>query len=223
MGNDTSVYAFLEAGESEENFANCDFALRAGRHIQNHPQELRIFDYIVQFKDELSHYYQKLYGIRLRQGEFHDQIYFYLELDTEDRGRFTGNRTEKLSARHTLFGLLLLKIQRIDKRFGKDEISVSEFKEQIKKDGKNYRDEIYFLFARVSNKSATETDDGNIDTWVDNSLKKFEELGWIYFLEDNKEQFEIQPSFNRLLQLYLNEIKNFEQLLGTTQTDLIPQ
>lgn len=213
MEDTASKFEFLALQESEENFANCDIALRSGRHIQNHHHEVRLYDYVATFYEELSNFYLKLYGLELRCGEFHDDKYYFLDFTGESKGKYAGNRSDRLSARHTLFGLLLLKIHRLENYFGRKDIEISKLKERLKNENNTYRDDIYRLFARVSNRSnATEADEVNIDTWIDNSLSKFEELGWIYFDDDNRDLFTILPSFNRLFELYLTEIKEFDKL-----------
>jgi len=218
MGDDVSKFEFLDSDDSEENFANCDFALRAGRHIQNHHHEHRLYNYISTYFIELVYLYRKLYGVTLKRDEFHDQAYFFIDFDADNKGKFTGARSDKLSTRHTLFGLLLLKIYRVDNYFGRSDVNVQKLKEQLKNDNNNYRDDIYRLFAKVANRNnASETDEGNIDTWIENGLKKFDELGWIHFDDDNVDLFTILPSFNRLFKLYINEIKDFDKLVGTEE------
>jgi chromosome condensin MukBEF MukE localization factor len=216
MGYEASKFEFLDSDDSEENFANCDFALKSGKHIQNHHHEYRLYEYISNNFEELVHLYRKLYGVVLKRDEFHDQTYFYIDFDSDSRGKFTGTKSDKLSSRHTLFGLLLLKIYRVDNYFGRSEISVLKLKEQLKNDNNNYRDDIYRLFAKVANRNnASETDEGNIHTWIENSLKRFDELGWIYFDNDDNDLFTVLPSFNRLFKIYVNEIRDFEKLTGT--------
>ena len=219
MADEVSKFEFLDNEDSEENFANCDFALRNGKHIQNHYHEHRVYDYLSTYFSELVYLYRKLYGVLLKREEFHDQPYFFIDFDEDNKGRFTGNRSDKLSSRHTLFGLLLLKIYRVDNYFGRNEISVLKLKEQLKNDSNNYRDDIYRLFAKVANRNnASETDEGNIDTWIEKGLRKFDELGWIYFDPDNTDQFTILPSFNRLFKIYINEIKEFDKLIRSEET-----
>lgn len=214
MGDHVSTFDFLTTEESQEHFANCDFALKSGRHIQNHHHELKLFDYIKVYESELSYYYLKLFGVPLKHGEYHDQLYYYLDLEGDNKGKFTGSRNDRLSSRHILFGLLLLKIHRLDNYFGRDELSLKQLKDKLKNESSNYREDIYRLFARVANKSgASETDDSNIDIWIENSLSKFAELGWIYFDPNDEDQFTVLPSFNRLFALYFNEIKNLDQII----------
>jgi chromosome condensin MukBEF MukE localization factor len=218
MGDEVSKFEFLNSDDSEEKFANCDFALRGGRHIQNHYHEYKLYDYISSNFDELVYFYRKLYGVALRRDEFHEQPYFFIDFDADNKGKFTALRSDKLSTRHTLFGLLLLKIHRVDNYFGRNDISIEKLKAQLKNGNNNYRDDIYRLFAKVANRNnASETDEGNIDTWIENGLKKFDELGWIHFDDNNTDLFTILPSFNRLFKMYIDEIREFDKLVGTEE------
>lgn len=216
MGDTLSKFEFLDFPESEENFANCDIALRNGRHIQNHYHEAGMYDYIATYFEELGYLYLKLFGLQLRYGEYHDERYYFLDFTGDSKGKYGGTRSDRLSARHTLFGLLLLKIHRLENQFGKDDIDLAKLKDRLKNENNTYRDDIYRLFAKVSTKGgATEPDESNIDTWIDNSLAKFGELGWVYFdQDDNRGRFTILPSFNRLFDIYLQEIKEFDKVFN---------
>jgi hypothetical protein len=215
MEHTVSKFEFLDLDDSEENFANCDIALRSGRHIQNHHHEVRLYDYISTYFRELGYYYFKLMGLELKFGEFQDNRYFYLDFTGDSKGKYGGNRSDKLSPKYTLFGLLLLKIHRLENHFGKGEINVAKLQERLKNETNAYREDIYRLFGRVSGKNtATEFDETSIDTWIDNSLSKFSELGWIYYETETEGNFSILPSFNRLFELYFREIKDFDQIFS---------
>jgi hypothetical protein len=219
MGDQPSKFEFLDSSDSEESFANCDIALRGGRHIQNHHHEIRLYDYISNNYDELVYFYLKLFGLHLKFSVHHDNKYYFLDFAADSKGKYGGTRSAPLSARHTLFGLLLLKIHRLENYFGKNDIDIGKLKERLKNENNTYRDDIYRLFARVSGKGgATEPDETNIDTWIDNSLAKFEELGWIYF-ESTTDHFTILTSFNRLFELYLTEIKEFDKILDDSKKE----
>lgn len=222
MENESGKFEFLDTEESREHFANCDFALRSGRHIQNHHHEYALFEYIEENIEHLEYYYSTLYGVALRHGEFQDNLYYFIDFDGESKGKLSGLRSEKLSSRHTLFALLLLKVYRLDNYFGSNTFAIQALKESLKNDSNAYREDIYRLFAKVSNKNnASEPDESNIDQWVDNSLAKFSDLGWIYFEPEN--QFTILPSFNRMFELYRNEILGIEAIMEDTKNNSVAE
>lgn len=210
MENANKKYSFLETDEAEGLFADLDFALKAGQHVQNFPHQTDLFNFIEKFEDELRMYYKNLFKVSLITKGTDYSRYFYLELDEESRG-IVKTRSKKLSPEHTLMGILLLKIHRIDKYFIND-IYVPDLI-QLVKSNEEYKSYIYNLFAKRREKEATEIDENTIDDWVRNSLKEFERLGWIHYDLRNKELFEIMPSIERLFTMYSYEIHHIDRLI----------
>jgi len=210
MENANKKYSFLETEEAEALFADLDFALKSGQHVQNFPHQTDLFNFIEKYEDELRMYYKSLFKVSLITKGTDYTRYFYLELDDESRG-IVKTRSKKLSPEHTLMGILLLKIHRIDKYFIND-IYVPDLI-QLVKSNEEYKNYIYNLFAKRREKEATEIDENTIDDWVRNSLREFERLGWIHFDLRNKELFEIMPSIERLFTMYSYEIHHIDRLI----------
>lgn len=210
MENANKKYSFLESDEAESLFADIDFALKSGQHVQNFPHQTDLFNFLEKFEDELRAYYKNLFKVALIGKGTDYTRYFYLELDDESRG-IVKSRSKKLSPEHTLMGVLLLKIHRIDKYFVND-IYVPDFI-QLLKSNEEYKRFIYDLFAKRREKEATEIDENTIDDWVRNSLREFERLGWVHFDLRNKELFEIMPSIERLFTMYSYEIHHIDRLI----------
>ncbi len=210
MENANKKYSFLESDEAESLFADIDFALKSGQHVQNFPHQTDLFNFLEKFEDELRAYYKNLFKVALIGKGTDYTRYFYLELDDESRG-IVKTRSKKLSPEHTLMGVLLLKIHRIDKYFVND-IYVPDFI-QLLKSNEEYKRFIYDLFAKRREKEATEIDENTIDDWVRNSLREFERLGWVHFDLRNKELFEIMPSIERLFTMYSYEIHHIDRLI----------
>lgn len=116
MENANKKYSFLETDEAESLFADIDFALKSGQHVQNFPHQTDLFNFLEKYEDELRAYYKNLFKVALIGKGTDYTRYFYLELDDESRG-IVKTRSKKLSPEHTLMGVLLLKIHRIDKYF----------------------------------------------------------------------------------------------------------
>lgn len=210
MENADKKYGFLETEEAETLFADVDFALKSGQHVQNYPHEADLFNFVEKYEDELRSYYRNLFKVGL-VGKGSDYTrYFYLDLDDESRG-IVKTRAKKLSPEYTLLGILLLKIHRIDKYFIND-IYVPDFIQLIK-NNEEYKQFIYNLFAKRREKEATEIDEATIDEWIRNSLREFERLGWVHFDHRNKELFEIMPSIDRLFTMYSYEIHHIDRLI----------
>lgn len=210
MENANKKYSFLESDEAESLFADIDFALKSGQHVQNFPHQTDLFNFLEKYEEELRMYYKNLFKVALIGKGTDYTRYFYLELDDESRG-IVKTRSKKLSPEHTLMGVLLLKIHRIDKYFVND-IYVPDFI-QLLKSNEEYKRFIYDLFAKRREKEATEIDENTIDDWVRNSLREFERLGWVHFDLRNKELFEIMPSIERLFTMYSYEIHHIDRLI----------
>lgn len=213
MENANKKYSFLETDEAESLFADIDFVLKSGQHVQNFPHQTDLFNFLEKYEDELRMYYKNLFKVSLIGKGSDYTRYFYLELDDESRG-IVKSRSKKLSPEHTLMGILLLKIHRIDKYFVND-IYVPDFI-QLLKSNEEHKRFIYDLFAKRREKEATEIDENTIDDWVRNSLREFERLGWIHFDLRNKELFEIMPSIERLFTMYSYEIHHIDRLIDET-------
>lgn len=210
MENANKKYSFLETDEAENLFADLDFALKSGQHVQNFPHQTDLFNFVEKYEDELRSYYKNLFKVSLISKGSDYTRYFYLELDDESRG-IVKTRSKKLSPEYTLMGILLLKIHRIDKYFIND-IFVPDLI-QLVKSNEEYKNYIYNLFAKRREKEATEIDENTIDEWIRNSLKEFERLGWVHFDHRNKELFEIMPSIERLFTMYSYEIHHIDRLI----------
>jgi chromosome condensin MukBEF MukE localization factor len=188
---------------------------KSGQHIQNYPHQVELFNFVEKYEDELRAYYRNLFKVNLAGKGSDYTRYFFLDLDEESHG-IVKSRAKKLTPEHTLLGILLLKIHRIDKYFIND-IYVPDFI-QLLKTNEEYKNFIYNLFARRREKEATEIDENTIDEWVRNSLKEFERMGWIHFDPRNKELFEIMPSIDRLFTMYSYEIHNIDRLIDETNS-----
>jgi chromosome condensin MukBEF MukE localization factor len=208
-------YGFLESEEALNLFADLDFALKSGQHVQNYPHQVELFNFLEKYEDEIRLYYRNLFKVNLAGKGTDYTRYFYLEMDDESRG-IVKTRAKKLSPEYTLLGILLLKIHRIDKYFIND-IYVPDLIQLIKSNDE-YKNFIYNLFAKRREKEATDIDESTIDEWIRNALKEFERLGWTHFDPRNKDLFEIMPSIDRLFTMYSYEIHNIDRLIDETNT-----
>lgn len=209
-------YGFLESEEALNLFADLDFALKSGQHIQNYPHQVELFNFVEKYEEDIRAYYRTLFKVNLAAKGTDYTRYFYLELDDESRG-IVKTRSKKLSPEYTLLGILLLKIHRIDKYFIND-IYIPDFIHLIKSNDE-YKKYIYNLFAKSrGEKDATDIDEATIDEWVRNALMAFDRLGWIHFDPRNKDLFEIMPSIERLFTMYSYEIHNIDRLIDETNT-----
>lgn len=215
----TTKYSFLDSADAIDIFSDVDHALKSGQHIQNYPHEADLFGFLEKFENDLIYYYKNLFKVNLVcKGTDYDR-YYYLDMDDETRG-ILKSKSKKLSPEYTLLGILLLKIHRIDKYFGNNDIAINDFIKAIKANDE-FKDDVYRLFAKRKEKESTEIDEHTIDEWIKNSLKEFERLGWIHFDRSGgpKETFEIMPSIDRLFTMYSYEIHNIDRLIEEAGQD----
>ncbi|MBI3511723.1 MAG: chromosome partition protein MukE [Bacteroidetes bacterium] len=215
MEDAAKKYSFLETEEADNLFAELDFALKSGQHVQNYPHQVELYNFLEKFEEDIRLYYRNLFKVNLAAKGSDYTRYFYLEIDDESRG-IVKSRSKKLSPEYTLLGILLLKIHRIDKYFIND-IYIPDLIQLIKSN-EEYKNFIYNLFAKRREKEATDIDENTIDEWVRNALQNFERMGWIHFDPRNKDIFEIMPSIDRLFTMYSYEIHNIDRLIDETNT-----
>ncbi len=71
-------YPFLITQEAKSIFADVDYALKSGKHIQKCLSQNKQFAFIRQYYDQLKLYYDNLFEIHLsREGEGRFRVFFY--------------------------------------------------------------------------------------------------------------------------------------------------
>src|SRR6478672_6480955 len=83
-----------------ERFAEADFLLRSGVHVQNHKSQRKIYDFIEDNIKPLREFYERLYKAKLYEQPTVDNKYFYLD-GAESQNKIL-NKT-KLDQETTLF------------------------------------------------------------------------------------------------------------------------
>lgn len=218
VSNELRRYKFLTHHLAKEVFAEADYLLKSGCHIQKqHPKQKRIFDFIEESYEYLKNYYKDFYSISLEYRNEHlDQKYYFISFFKEENGRYDrGNirltKQEYLDPQFVIIGLFLWYINNADYAG-----SITEVQNMLHNDYDELKDGFYKLFAKVSNKKFLNEDDMAVNKAIENALLKFGEIGWLYFPYENSDKFEIMPSFDRLTHvLYVDAIENFEKLFKT--------
>lgn len=207
-------YEFLKHKKAKNFFAETDLWLKSGYHIQEkHPEQRQHFRFIEECPD-LKEYYNSFYNVNLEYGyDDSNNKYFFIDFfrdkkDDYERGRVGLFKQEYLSVEFVIVGVLLAYIDIAD-HVG----SINELQKMLHHDYEEYKEGIYRLFANVQNKKILPSSDGDlVNKKIENALRKFGEIGWLYFTPQT-DKFEIMPSFNRLINdLYYDEIKNFDKI-----------
>jgi hypothetical protein len=188
-----------------DRFAETDFLLRSGVHIQNHKSQRRIYEFIEDNIDPLKDFYERLYKAKLHEQPTADNKYFYLDA-TESQNKILNKI--KLDQETTLFAIFLFWLHKVEKRFSfyltkQELIEVLNTNHKIKP----LIHKLYF----ASEKEDTHSVQKTLESLVNRSLIKLEKLGWVYFPEDN-EKFEILPAFDRLATIYSEAIYDIDNI-----------
>ncbi len=202
-------FSFLAKESSQKYFAETDFALKQGKHIQNIDIDKYIYTYIESYFDELKLYYQFLFVMVLKEDFFDTHKFYYLDFEEEGYGKFSNKRTKTINDRYLLIGILLLNLYN-EKHFEVKRTDWNEISEIItEKEKKDLW--LKLLFPDVRN-SQTGTEWKRVRNIFNNTIDEFAELGWVKIINKQNLEFEINPSIYRIVKLYPTEIENINLL-----------
>jgi chromosome condensin MukBEF MukE localization factor len=211
MENENSVYPFLNSDLAKKYFADTDFALKQGRHIQDFGNDHKLFVFIDEYFDKgLQTFYENFFVMKLKREEADRERYYFLDFQEDSKGKFgKENRSKELEDDRLIFGILLLNLYK-EKFFEKKEIRWQEL-EQIFKEGEHKELWQHLLYGKVKHNYSV-NEEVEMKAKVVRILKSFEDLGWIYFINQEDIYFEIMISIDRISKLYGDIINNVENL-----------
>lgn len=207
MENENKTFDFLDTESSQRYFADADFALKSGRHIQYYNSDTKIWEFISDYFEPLQNYYEWLFGIYLKDDYNDNDRYFYLDFPDEGKGKLGKDRSKQLDDSQVIFGILLLNFYK-EKYFEKKEIKWEELEQLF--DESEQKEYWQLLF--YGKKEATPKEIEKRKSDVVRIINQFDDLGWIAWIDKNEFVFEILPSINRIGKLYFNEIQNIEMI-----------
>jgi hypothetical protein len=207
MENEAYSLQFLSNEASGKFFADTDFALRAGKHIQHFGSDAKLWDYITDHYDLLFMYYEHLFGVFLRKETNDRDVYFYLEFPEDGSGKFVGDRHRLMDDRHLIIGIMLLNIYK-ERFFESKEVKWQQIEQVI---DESEQKELWqkILYGEVK-RNYTPNEKDEMKRRFERSLFLFERLGWIHWVDHEALTFMIMPSIDRIAKLYANEIANVE-------------
>ncbi|MDQ3099903.1 MAG: hypothetical protein M3R08_00830 [Bacteroidota bacterium] len=215
MENDDSEnvnYAFLASPHSQQVFSRLDYALKDGMHIQRQSSDPELYAYLEKYVSSLQPYYRNLFGVTLEKRGEDDQRYYYLDYKSAEQSGIPQNHKRQVKNEYIIIGLIVYKIIYFDSNLELD--SVTELKRKITLDYEEYEGGLLRLIAKSSENAKLQADDMDIDSMVDSALNQFVRLGW---MERNGDHFEPLASFQRLLYVYEDVIKNIDQIVARYQ------
>lgn len=197
-------YAFLTTQEAISIFADVDYALKSGKHIQKCPSQGKLFAFIKKYYDQLKSYYDNLFDIHLSSEGEGELEYFFIDFFKDgngyyQRGNIPVENREYLAESHLIIAFLLIRMY--------DRILIQDFKIQVLSEYEEYKPHLLRLFAKSEDTKETDYELKSIEDEIEKALKKFNDLCWI-MIDKNTETFEIMPSLNRLLNMFENYIIN---------------
>jgi hypothetical protein len=205
-------YAFLSNHHSQQVFSQLDFALKDGMHIQRQSSDPELYAYLEKYGDLLKPYYRDLFGVRLEKRGEDDQQYYYLDYHSTEQSGIPENHKRQIRNDYIIIGLIVYKIIYFD---GNLELnSVSELKKKITLDYEEYEGGLLRLIAKSSENAKLQADDVEIDSVVDSALSQFVRIGW---MARNGDHFEPLASFQRLLYVYEDVIRDINQIIARYQ------
>ena len=204
-------YTFLTTQEAISIFADVDYALKSGRHIQKCPSQGKLFAFIKRYYDQLKSYYDNLFGIHLNSEGEGELEYYFIDFFKDrngyyQRGNIPVENREYLAESHLIIAFLLIRMYVLEPRVEK-RILIQDFKIQVLSEYEEYKPHLLRLFAKSEDTKETDYELKSIEDEIEKALKKFNELCWI-MIDKNTETFEIMPSLNRLLNIFENYIIN---------------
>lgn len=208
-------YDFLISTGAKDIFAQIDYALRQGQHIQHrHDKQTTLFNFIYTNEESLTHYYKDFFHVNLSSNESDKyNKYYYLSFNQGDRGMVRKGRYEYMEKKHIIIGLVFWELYELDMNYPN---TLTKFYE-ILFNHDIYKDSFIRLFASVDSETENMYEDIEIvKKEISKAFESFENIGWVYFNKtdnDLKDNFIIMPSFKRLVEeQYKNEIENYKGL-----------
>lgn len=207
METQNPTLGFLESESAARYFADLDFALKQGRHIQNAGVTAKLWDYVNDHYEILYRYYEYLFGVFLRKESNERDTYFYLDLPEYGSGKFNNERHKDLDAKHVILSILLLNIYK-ERYFEKKEIKWPDLEQYID-EGESKELWQKLLYGEVK-RNYTPNEKEEMRHKLERIVYDLEKLGWVEWQDRENFVFEIMPSIDRIARLYSDEITNVE-------------
>lgn len=208
----TNKHSFWTDKKAKEVFANVDYHLKSGMHIQReHPKPEEVFRFVERNYDELVEYYRDFFQVNLCQGGSNWNKYYYIDFEEGSRGKIPAQFRSYLSTESVIIGLLFLKIYKIDANIELDKIS--EFKKMLFAEYEEEKNGLLKLLADAATEKSSDFNDKKVEDAISKSFELFDNLGWIVKDIQDKDKFKCMPSFERLRKMYEPQILGIDELI----------
>lgn len=168
-------YTFLTTQEAISIFADVDYALKSGRHIQKCPSQGKLFAFIKRYYDQLKSYYDNLFGIHLNSEGEGELEYFFIDFFKDrngyyQRGNIPVENREYLAESHLIIAFLLIRMYVLEPRVEK-RILIQDFKIQVLSEYEEYKPHLLRLFAKSEDTKETDYELKSIEDEIEKALK----------------------------------------------------
>jgi len=205
---ESTGYGFFLEEAVERHFADLNIKLLSGRHIQQN--DANVFFVLEDYFNPLRNFYSCIYKLALVRAIGDRSIYFYLNFFDEGKGKLSDpSRSKTLTELQTIVGLALLDMY-YSRYFDHPKIiSWPDIQKEIM-DGEHKLEYQRIFFENVG-PVYSENAWAKAEKRFTNTIKSFDELGWVRRLSNQQEQlrFELQPSIHRIADLYAKELQDF--------------
>jgi len=199
---------FFKDEDSVAYFGQLDYLLKDGVHIQEYGNQISYYRFLKKHKDSLNLYYERFYGISLKEENEQSDSYFFLDFNTSSRGNISQAFRENLKNEYIIIGLIMYKILFLEGNV--ELISIQKLKETIRNDYQEFKPGLRKLIAQSTVEKDNFDDDEAIDNVIDRALKQFRKLAWLDYKGDI---FEPRTSFHRIISIYEDVILRIDEII----------
>lgn len=199
---------FLKSEDAIAYFGQLDYLLKDGVHFQDYGTQIPYYRFLKKHKISINLYYERFFGISLKEENEQSDSYFFLDFNTSSRGNITQAFRENLKNEYIIIGLIIYKILFLEGNV--ELVSIKKLKETIRNDYQEFKPGLRKLIAQSTVEKDNFDDDEDIDNSVDRALKQFRKLAWLDYKEDT---FESRASFHRIISIYEDVIMRIDEII----------
>ncbi|MFC4634648.1 hypothetical protein ACFO3O_12055 [Dokdonia ponticola] len=199
---------FLKEEDAIQYFGRLDYLLKDGVHIQEDADQIPYYRFLKENKNSIREYYERFFGISLKEENKETDSYFFLDFNDSSRGSIPQPFRDILKNDYIIIGLIIYKILFLERNL--ELTSIQKLKQTIRNDYQEFKPGLRKLVAQSTTDKDNFDDDEAIDNAIDRALKQFRKLAWLDYKGDT---FESRASFHRITTLYEDIIPKIDTII----------
>ncbi|SFZ80260.1 condensin complex protein MksE [Tenacibaculum maritimum] len=203
---------FLKEEDAIQYFGKLDYLLKDGTHFQCYGDQIPYYRFLKKNKKSIKAFYQRFYGIILKEENKESDSYFFLDFNDSSRGNIPQSFRDILKNDYIIIGLIMYKILHSEKNL--ELTSIIKLKQTIRNDYQSFKPGLIKLIAQSTADKDNFNDDETIDNAIERALKQFRKLAWLDYKGDT---FELRASFHRIITLYEDIIPKIDTVIESYQ------